>query len=131
MSNDFDWGAVGGAITAIGIGIGGVYAWWQNTQKKAAQNRADVAESNADRSVADASNTVYTLLTDRLKRVEAELLAMRGELSAERKHIRRLTMHIWLLEGLMHKANIDPPPFVDDEGTGGAIAVAVAIAAPP
>lgn len=29
-----DWGQVGAAVTAIGIGAGGVYAWWLNTRKK-------------------------------------------------------------------------------------------------
>jgi hypothetical protein len=125
----FDWSVVGGAITAMGIGIGGVYAWWQKTQRTAAVTRAEVAEAGADKAVADASSAVYTLLTNRLTRVEAEQTALRAELAGERRHIRRLTLHIWLLEGLMRQANLVPPPFVDDEVIATDAAAAAAAAA--
>jgi hypothetical protein len=108
-----DWNALGTAIGAASVMIGGAYTWWLNTKKKEATTRADVAEANSDRVKADAEGAVYTLLTDRLKRLENEITAMRAELVSERQHIRRLTMHIWTLEGLMRKAGLEPPPFID------------------
>lgn len=112
-----DWSQVGQSIAAIvvtsGIGFGGIYAWWQKNQRSAATTRANVAESNADRAVADASSTVYMLLTNRLSALEKEMVGIRGDLMLERQHSRRLTLRIWELEGLMTKAGIIIPPFAD------------------
>lgn len=112
-----DWNQLGGAIAAAtvtgGTLAGGAWAWWQRHQKVQAQTRADIAESNADRAVADSQQTVYKMLTDRVGTLEAEVRGMRAELAAERAHNRQLVLHIWKLEGLMRKAGIEPPPFED------------------
>lgn len=92
---------------------GGAWAWWLKHQRETALTRADVAESNADRTVADAQQTVYKLLSDRLTTLEAEVRSQRTELDRERAHNRLLTLHIWKLEGLMRKAGLEPPPFDD------------------
>ena len=110
-----DWSALGGTVagvfSAVGLAAGGVYAWWQKNQRTAATTRADVAEANTERVVADSQSTVYKLLTDRLTTLEIEMRGVRQELSAERSHNRQLVLHIWKLEGLMRQAGLTPPQF--------------------
>lgn len=105
--------AIASTVVTLGTLAGGAYAWWLKHQRAEAQTRAEVAESNADRTVADAQSTVYKLLTNRLAALENEMAAVRTELATERGENRRLMGRIWQLEGLMHKAGIDIPPFVD------------------
>lgn len=119
MSGTLDWSTIGGAITALGIGIGAVWAWWQKNQRTQATTRAEVAEAKADEVVADAQQTVYKLMVQRLAALEDEMRAVRAELASERQHNRRLTMRIWELEGLMHKAGITIPPFLDSAPASG------------
>lgn len=119
MSAAIDWSTVGGAITAIGIGVGAVWAWWQKTQRTQATTRAEIAEAKADEVVADAQQTVYKLMVQRLSALEDEMRAVRDELARERQHNRRLTMRIWELEGLMHQAGITIPPFLDSAPAAG------------
>ena len=109
--------AIASTLVAIGTLAGGAYAWWLKHQRAEAQTRADVAESNADRTVADAQQTVYKLLTNRLTTLEQEMASVRAELASERNENRRLMRRIWELEGLMHKAGIDIPPFADNPAT--------------
>jgi uncharacterized protein HemX len=108
-----DWQALGGYAAAAGALATGAWAWWLKQQKARAETRADVAEADAARTVADAQQTIYKTLTERLTTLEAEMRAVRAELDSERQHNRRLTLHIWKLEGLMRKAGIEPPPFED------------------
>lgn len=110
-----DWQAIGTALGAVGMVAGGIWAWWLKNQRSQANTRAEVAEAGAERAVADAQQTVYKLLTQRVETLEQEMRAVRAELDAERKHSRRLEMHIWRLERLMRNAGIEPPPFPDDE----------------
>lgn len=114
-----DWNAVGSAVAAVvltgGTLAGGAWAAWQKHQRMQAATRADVAESNAARAVADGEQKVYTLLVARLTALETEMQGVRAELSSERAHNRRLTMRIWELEGLMHQASITIPPFADND----------------
>jgi len=109
-----DLPALGTAIASIGAVAGGIYAYWLKVQKDRATTRADVAEADTQRSVADAQQSVYKLLNERLTTLEAEVRAQRVELDAERKHSRKLVLHIWRLEGLMRKAGLEPPAFLDD-----------------
>lgn len=111
-----DWKIVGGSITAIGIGIGGVYTWWLNQKRQRADVKADVAQSDSARVIAEANTTVYELLLERVKTLEGEMRQVRHELAAERLHSRKLVLHIWKLEGLMRMANLDVPMFVDESG---------------
>lgn len=106
-----DWTAVGTAIGSIGVLAGGVWAAWQRKKTTEAQTRADVAESNASATVADAQQTVYNLLKERVTTLEADMRSVRAELAEERSHSRKLVEHIWTLEGLMRDAGITPPPF--------------------
>lgn len=103
-----DWETVGGGLIAVGLGA---LAWWKNRQKTDAQDRAATAESNADATVADAQSTIYKLLTERVVTLESDMRAVREELSAERKHSRKLEQHIWKLENLMRTAGMEPPVF--------------------
>lgn len=119
--------AIAGTVSTIGLLAGGAYAWWLKQQKNAAEVKADVAGSNADRAVADAQQTVYKLLTDRLTKLEAEvsdqrkeLNACRVELDAERRHSRALEIHVRKLEAMMRSAGITPPPFIDPDAPAGA-----------
>lgn len=110
-----DWQAIGGALAAVGAVATGAWAWWANKKKADAQNRAAVAESNADATVADAQATIYKLLTERVVTLETEMRAVREELSTERRHSRKLELHILKLENLMRTAGMEPPVF---EGVG-------------
>lgn len=117
-----DWTAVGTAIAGVGAIGSAVYAGWLKVQKNRANTRADVAEADSSRTVADAQQTVYRLLNERLTTLENEVRGLRNELDTERKHSRRLELHIWRLEGLMRKAGIEPPAFHEDELKAGGTA---------
>lgn len=117
-----DWNAIGTAVAAVvltvGTMAGGAWAWWQKNQRNQAATRADVAESNAEKTVADAQQTVYKLLVERLAALEKEsiaqredLRAVRTELDAAQSHSRALVLHVWKLEGMMRLAGLTPPPF--------------------
>lgn len=103
--------AVAATIVSIGTIVGGGYAWWLRSQRDHAAARADVAESNADRTVADAQQTVYKMLTERMSSLEGDVRGLRAELALERRNGRRLALHIWKLETLMRSAGLEPPPF--------------------
>lgn len=106
-----DWQALGGSLAAIGAVATGIWAWWNGKKKTEAQNRAAVAESNADATVADAQLTIYKLLTERVVTLESEMRSVREELSTERRHSRKLELHILKLENLMRTAGMEPPAF--------------------
>ncbi len=117
-----DWGAIGTAIGSIGLVAGGIYGVWLQRGKKAAGTRADIAESdakvseaNAVGTVADAQLTVYNLLLERVTTLEKDMRLVRQELAEERQHSRRLVLHIWKLEQLMRAAGVDVPAFIDGE----------------
>lgn len=102
---------VGQFITYVGLVLSGAYNVWQSLKLKRASNTAQVAESNAQTAVADSQQTIYKLLTDRLTSLEAEQSKIREELAEERRHSRKLELHIFQLEGLMRKAGLEPPVF--------------------
>lgn len=101
-------GTAAGVLTTIGTAA---WAWWERTRKNHAETKADVAQSDAERAVADSQTTVYKLLTDRLAMVEKDVTVLRTELAAERAHSRKLEMHIWRLENLMRASNLTVPEF--------------------
>jgi hypothetical protein len=109
-----DLATIGGSLASVGLLAGGAWAWVLKTRKAQAETRADVAESDSARTVADAQQTVYKLLIERVTTLEADMRQVRAELTTERAHSRKLELHIWRLEGLMRKANLEPPAFVDD-----------------
>jgi uncharacterized membrane protein YqiK len=104
-----DFNALGSAIAALLIGAGIVITWWLNREAKNAKTTAEVAQSGAQRTVADAEHTLYKLLAERLATVEADLKAVRAEQAVERRHSRELEIHIHRLENLMRQAGLDPP----------------------
>lgn len=107
--------AVAGIALTVGTFAGGAYAWYLKHKKNVAETRAEVAESDAGRIVADAQSTVYKLLTERLNTLENDYKQLREELKLERQHGRRLELHIWRLEGVMRDAGITPPLFSDSD----------------
>ena len=111
-----DWTQVGAAITAVGIGAGGIYAWFLKSQKNVANTRADVAEANTQAVTADAQSTVYRLMLERVTTLEQDMRNVRAELTLERAHSRRQDNYIWQLIRLMRAANMDVPPFAEVEG---------------
>lgn len=108
---DISLDQVGGWIVAGGGLIAAVWGGIQRYKTGKANTRADVAEANASRDVADAQSTVYTTLTSRLESLENEIKGIRAELSVERQHSRKLELHIFKLENLMRQANLTPPVF--------------------
>lgn len=106
------WGVVGPAIVGLGT-------WLKARKPSQARVDAAVAAAKADVAVSDAESTLYNRLRERLDALETDVTRLRSELDTERKHGRKLERHIWRLEGLMRKANIEPPPFDDDMKVGG------------
>jgi len=104
-----DFNALGSAIAALLIGAGLVVTWWLNREAKNAKTRAEVAQSGAKRTAADAEHTLYKMLAERLAVLETELKEVRAEQAVERRHSRGLEVHIYRLENLMRQAGLDPP----------------------
>lgn len=106
-----DAGAVGEAVGWIGMAATAVWAAYERWTKIKAASAADVAQNNANATVADSQSVVYSLLTKRLEALESEIKSVRDELALERKHSRDRDLHIWKLEDLMRKANLEVPVF--------------------
>lgn len=100
-----------GAWTNILLGVGAaggvLWAAWERWIK----NKVVAANSEAQVAISAAQETVYTMMTNRLESLEKEMQAVRAELAAERAHGRKLELHIFKLESLMQKANLEPPAF--------------------
>jgi hypothetical protein len=99
----------GGAVAKILLGIGAVggsiwlaYERWLNSKLKSANNDAGVA-------VADAQQTVYTMMTARLESLDKEVTELRRMVEQERHHRMLLEKHVWKLENMLHKAGVEPP----------------------
>lgn len=101
----------GGSLTKIILGMAGaggfIWAAWERWIK----NKVVAANSEAQVAISAAQETVYTMMTNRLESLEKEMRAVRAELAAERAHGRKLELHIFELESLMRKANLEPPDF--------------------
>lgn len=121
-----DLTALGQAVAAVVITGGtiatGAYAWWLKHQKASADTRADVAESDTVRMVADAERAVYKLLEQRLGVLEGEVGTLRKELAAERNHshalerkCNRMELHLWRMANLLRQAGIEPPVFDESD----------------
>lgn len=115
--------SIGAIVVGLGTIVGGGYAWWLKQTKAKAVTRADVAEADASRKVADAEGTVYALMERRLAALEAEMGTVRAELQAERNHshqlqrqANRMELHIMRLEHQMKQAGLEFPAFVAEPG---------------
>lgn len=111
-----DWNVIGGVLAAVGAIATGAWGWWLKNRKDTAATQAHVANARASEEVADAQQTIYRLLNERLNTLEVEVRGLRDELATERRHSRKLEVHIWRLEGLMRGAGLEPPVF--DGGVG-------------
>jgi len=104
-----DWGTIGGALAAAGLGAGAVWGWFLKQKIAVSQTDAEVSAHEAQRMAADAQHTLYKNLNDRVNSLEVELREVRAELSIERRHSRMLEKHIYRLEDLMRKNNLPVP----------------------
>jgi hypothetical protein len=68
-----------------------------------------VAEAGAATARAEASDSVFTLVTTRLEAVEKELDRMREQLRERDRTIAEMRMHILTLEHTLRLNNIDVP----------------------
>lgn len=91
-------------LMTIATGIGWAREKWIKTRVESATADAAVA-------VAGSQESMFKMLTDRLETLEKDLRDVRGELSVERTHSRRMEIHIFKLEGIMRKAGLEPPVF--------------------
>lgn len=93
---DVDWQAIGTAVGGLMVGAGGVALWWRKQFVETAREGAEV-------NVIQLMREEVTRLGERVGRMEAREL--------------RLIRHIYRLEGLMHAAGLEPPPFDPDSDT--------------
>jgi septal ring factor EnvC (AmiA/AmiB activator) len=104
-----DFTLLGGGLAAAALLASGAY----NFVMKAKVNKAESGQVAAQ---AVAGETVYSLVTERLKAVEAELTRVQEELSKVRDQLRekdnevhQLRLHITDLEHCLRQAGIEPP----------------------
>jgi uncharacterized protein HemX len=105
-----DLTALGTAIGAIGTVSAGVWAWVVLQRTKRADTRADVAQSDAARTVADSQRLVYTQMSDRMTAMEGDIKELRAELAEERKHSRALEQKLAALMAWIRAQGLTPPP---------------------
>jgi uncharacterized protein HemX len=91
----------------MGFGaLGGlIWAWIQKQRANLSDTRAAIAEDNRDRELANSAHTLYSLLNERLKNVEREVVELKV-------YNRKLEIHVARLEDIMVKNGLEPPVFV-------------------
>lgn len=104
-----DYTALGTALGAIGTVAAGVWGWVVLQRKKLADTRADVAQSDAARTVADSQRLVYTQMSDRMTAMEGDIKELRAELAEERKHSRALEQKLAALMAWIRAQGLTPP----------------------
>lgn len=104
-------------LQQIGQGVGaialGIIAWFGGRATKQAGDSAEIAQSNAQVSIADAESTLYQRLREEIDALRNDVSRLRADLDQERRHSRALELHVWKLERLMRDAGLTPPPFVE------------------
>lgn len=100
---------IAGWMASAGAIAGGVWMWLLRQKKNVAETRAEVAESNAATARAEASDSVFTLVTRRLESVENQLDEMRTQLVERDRTIGDLRARISILEHTLHIHNIEVP----------------------
>lgn len=98
------WGNIFLGLSTIGLGLGWARDKWL-------KNRVDTANTGVAESAAGGMELVIKSLTDRLGSLETEMQSVRAELAVERKHSRKLELHIFRLESLMRKSGLEPPVY--------------------
>ena len=103
------WGNILLGASTVGAGLMWAREKWFKLKVESANT--DVAVVTAD-----AQQLVYTMLMNRLETLEKEMQGVRQELATERAHSRALEIHIFKLEAVMRKANIEVPLFEGSKG---------------
>jgi predicted RNase H-like nuclease (RuvC/YqgF family) len=97
-----DWQSIGAAASAVVAIATGAWAWWLKNKRQVAETKAEVA-------VADGQQTVYKLMDDRLKTMEADIKDLRAELAEERRHSRDLERKLSMLDAWIRAQGLTPP----------------------
>lgn len=101
---------IAGWMASAGAIAGGIWMWVLKQRKNVAETRAEVAEAGAATARAEASDSVFTLVTNRLTAMEKELIELRADLVEKNRRMHAMELHIVDLEHALRKAGIEPPP---------------------
>lgn len=109
-----DWEKViQGAFT--GIAMFGTWAFAR--RKNNAETTSDIAAANASTSASEAASTLYDRLREEIDALRNDVNRLRSDLDIERRHSRRLELHVWKLERIMRAGGLEPPEFIDEDAT--------------
>lgn len=110
------WSAIGTVVGGLVVAATTTYGLVMRHRVKMAEVQSSVAIANSDRVEANAQSALYTVMTDRLTSVEAQLSGLRDSLEEEKKKNRKfyfktriMELHIKRLETLMKSAGLDVP----------------------
>lgn len=108
----FDWTKVAyGLFTGISM-----FGTWVVTRKKnSAETNSDIAAANASTSASEAASTLYDRLREEIDALRNDVNRLRSDLDIERRHSRRLELHVWKLERIMRAGGLEPPEFIDED----------------
>ncbi len=98
----------GGNLTNILLGGGVIGASLWAAWERWIKNKVMSANAEAQVAIAEAQQSVYQMLTQRLESLEKELQTVRQELSEERGIRRRLEDHVVSLEHFLRSKGLDP-----------------------
>jgi len=112
-----DWTAAGGTLAAIGAVVSGAWAWLERQKRVRAETNAEVAQSAAEESVADAQSVVYKRLAERVEVLERAQLTLGQQLAEEVKlrmaaqeEAHRLRLRVRTLESVIRGLGAVIPP---------------------
>ena len=107
---------IGGGLAAASTIAMAVWNGYLRNRVKMATSTAEAATEKQKEAQAVAGETVYTLVTEQLKRVQDELERVRSEvdklrdqLRAKEDEVHQLRMHIVDLENCLREHGITPP----------------------
>jgi hypothetical protein len=103
--------ALQGGLWALSV----LGTWFMTRRQNTAKTNAEIASANASASVSDAEGSLYQRLREELDALRNDINRLRSDLDIERRHSRRLELHVWKLERLMRAGGLEPPPFVDED----------------
>ena len=98
----------GGNLTNILLGGGVIGASLWAAWERWIKNKVMSANAEAQVAIAEAQQSVYQMLTQRLESLEKELQTVRQELSEERGIRRQLEDHVFRLEYFLRSKGLDP-----------------------
>lgn len=110
------WTGILSGASVLGMAIFAVWNRILAARNKLAESNAGVAKADSDRAIADAGNTVFTLVSQRLQAVEAELTIVRQDLATVREQVRErdnkihvMELHVMDLENVLHHHGLTVP----------------------